>query len=213
MVKIDGDILATIESIAENTIGYEVYLGGGILRDVYLGVKPKDIDLFFVPVENAPQYLLHDTHRNLQFSYRMETNETQSLYQRGVEQLIGFKTPSLVVPELQFIVYGTTLTAEELTEDMDIGICQIMYHIFSGKFYVSENFKKDVAAKEIRCYHKYDKYRMIERFDRMQRKFPDFKCVGKPTVGFNDFIDSPIEAISSVYRKIKPRKVSCSSGY
>lgn len=28
MIKIDEDILATIESIAENTIGYEVYLGG-----------------------------------------------------------------------------------------------------------------------------------------------------------------------------------------
>jgi hypothetical protein len=30
VIKIDEDILATIESIAENTYGYEVYLGGGL---------------------------------------------------------------------------------------------------------------------------------------------------------------------------------------
>ncbi len=213
MVELDKNILDLAKYIAMNSTGYKVYIGGGMPRDVMLGVTPKDIDLFFVPEEGMDEYMLCDKHPMLHFSYRMETNDTQSLYQRGVEQLIGFKTPLMSVKELQFIVYGASLTAQELAEDMDIGICQIMLDVLTGQWYVSDNFKKDVVNKEIRCYHKYDKWRMIERFERMEKKYPAFKSVGKPKMCVSDFIDEPIEALSHTFRKIKPRKVKCASGY
>ena len=215
-IVIPDDVLEILQEIVSNTKGYRVYLGGGFLRDLYVdrGLQPKDIDVFFVPLPDHPEYFIHDTPALADFKYRMDTTDSISMYKRGVVRLIGFNTPSLSTKEMQYIIYGKFLTGMELAQDMDAGINQVMYDVLTKEFIFTSNFGLDHSLKVIQLLHKFEKHRMIERYDRMQAKFPDYVCIGKPT--FEDIYDDSdygggsnglISGLS-----INP-DIKCSSGY
>lgn len=218
-IIIPDDILEILQEIANNTKGYRVYLGGGFCRDLYVnrGLQPKDIDVFFVPLPDQSEYFIHDTPALAEFKYRMDTTDSISMYKRGVVKLIGFNTPSLSTNEMQFIIYRKFLTGMELAQDMDAGINQVMYDVLTKEFIFSEKFLLDHEIKVIKLYHQFEKHRMIERYNRMQAKFPDYLCIGKPFYTIEDLQSNyNRECVESsghfVGLTISP-EIKCSSGY
>ena len=216
-IVIPDDVLEILQEIVNKTKGYRVYLGGGFCRDLYVnrGLQPKDIDVFFVPLPDQPEYFIHDTPALADFKYRMDTTDSISMYKRGVVRLIGFNTPSLSTNEMQYIIYRKFLTRMELAEDMDAGINQVMYDVLTKEFIFSDKFLLDHEIKVIKLYHQFEKHRMIERYNRMQAKFPDYLCVGKPT--FEDIYDDSNYGGGNFSGLISGLSVNpdikCSSGY
>lgn len=218
-IVIPNDVLEILQEIVSNTKGYRVYLGGGFLRDLYVdrGLQPKDIDVFFVPLPDQPEYFIHDTPTLADFKYRMDTTDSISMYKRGVVRLIGFNTPSLSTKEMQYIIYGKFLTGMELAQDMDAGINQVMYDVLTKEFIFSDKFLLDHKIKVIKIYHHFERHRTIDRYERMQAKFPDYLCIGKPvfSVSLEDEPDGYGGSESGGHYAgltISP-DIKCSSGY
>lgn len=162
--------------------GYEIYLGGGCLRDLYVG-KPvediKDYDIFLIPHTGAQSVdVSHLKHCSV-----LSGDHIPDMKKRGVNCLIWWYDEV----EYNFIVYGEYLLAIDLADDMDMGICQAMYPLDYAqnkkhRIIVSEHFVKDHSERRIKCYHDYKKSRMVSRYERMKEKFPSYVEEGKPDI-------------------------------
>lgn len=180
---IPTEVKGLLEEMETKSKGYEIYLGGGFLRDLYVSVTqenwfcPKDIDLFFVSNGESEQSLpvLPRTY----IHYSLDENELpEDTVERGISSVTGLFVPKLTITkDVQIIVYNTEhkLSINELAEDMDCNCNQIMYNHEADLIYASEEFFKSHTDKEIKLLKEFDGERMKERLLRMQKRLPDYE--------------------------------------
>jgi len=184
-LNIAPDVLELCKRIANATVGYDVYLAGGYLRDLDYGTNtPKDVDLFFVP--NSEEGLKHlpvwDHFLGLGYPVYDYCSPTQDMRERGVDRVVCFVNKELSTQEVNYIVYDHFLTMEEVALDFDMGINQIVYDIQKDILFRSDNYIAHHENKVIECLHKFSKERMWQRYQRMKAKFPDYDVIGEPEV-------------------------------
>ncbi len=178
------NLLQQVKDLSE---GYDVYLGGGFLRDLYCCVnewsgdrvlvdicfEPKDIDLFFVPNGTSTQTLPTLSKSYINYDKKAE-DIAEDMAARGVASLRGMMISGLrPTHDVQFIVYGKEMSIEELAADMDCNINQVMYSLSKG-WYQTEEFISGHENHTIKLLHTFDEDRMISRLVRMARKFDDY---------------------------------------
>lgn len=209
------DVKEFIEEVARKTKGYDVYLGGGFIRDLYwnnmeskkphdylwCSKEPKDIDLFFIPngKEKGELPVLPKTYIN----YDIPAEDIPNVGE-NVKHVRGLFVKYLSTRDVQFIVYDKSMTMKQLAEDMDISINQCMYHIESGLSYMTDAFTNAHEDKIIEMMHNFETERMYNRLVRMSNKFPDYKL--KHNISKEDW------EWFTVLNESKPKKRSGSTG-
>jgi hypothetical protein len=180
-LKIPQDILDLCEMIEKSTVGYDVYLGGGFLRDLEYGNNtPKDVDLFFIPHKGYNLEIIPFC--DLGFPVYDYQNPTQDMKDRGVNRVVCFVNKELSTQEVNYIVYDYGMSIEELARDFDMGINQIVYDIKNKVLYRSDKYVEHHENKVLECLHKFSHERMWHRYQRMKAKFPNYSVVGEPSV-------------------------------
>ncbi|CAL9973494.1 nucleotidyltransferase [Vibrio phage F99] len=229
MYKIDKhiptDIKDFLDELLGRTEGYDVYLGGGYLRDVYwnlLNVKglhfahgkwwggslcyteaknPKDLDIFFIPQVDAVSFelpVLPKTYIN----YDIMAEDIPNV-RDNVKRVRGLFNSNLSTRDIQFIVYDKPMTMKMLAEDMDTSINQAMYCPMTQLSYCTNAFYNSHEDKTIEMLHEFEVERMYGRLKRMQSKFPDYKLVHN--ISEEEWLRLEIE-------NIKPKKSGSISG-
>lgn len=183
-IKIPEDIISFVEDI-QDRVGdkFTVYIGGGMNRDLFCGKTPKDVDIFFVPINGCEDEEVSYIPAGCYVQYNKRTSELNStgdMKERGVNQVIGLSNKRLSTTSLQFIVYKSSMTMKELAEDFDITICRAVYCVSTKTYYETLEFYNAHDSKTIVCDKTYDSTRMYERYIRMISKFPDYKVFGMP---------------------------------
>ena len=179
-VEIAEDVLKFLKEVNDSSTGYDIYLGGGYLRDKYVGKTPKDVDVFVIP--NGEEKDLHIPPRGYN-NYIKDASSISDMQERGVKKVRGDWYSKMSTPDVQFIIYQDPMTIKELAEDMDINLCQVMYSAQSGEVLATEAFITGHFCKIIECLHDYDTVRTYKRYVRMEDKFYDYHSVGKPELG------------------------------
>lgn len=169
---------------------FDVYLGGGFLRDTYFnkgtafyeGVGIKDVDVFLVPkVRGCPKEVPAAACSGFYVNYHKDASLISDMEDRNVHCLTGLYSGYMSTTEWQFITYSCPMTQEELCSDMDIGLNQIMHLVGDDRqVMASDNFIRDHTEREITLYHTYDEVRMYERMQRMQKKFKGYTMTNCP---------------------------------
>ena len=192
---ISDDVLLFINEIARKSKGFDVYLGGGYLRDLYynhingysgkrvwedfhLGrgieeqpIKPKDIDLFFIPNGNVMGSL--PILPKMYINYDVMAEDIPNV-RENVKQVRGVFLKELSTCDIQFIVYDKPLTISGLAQDMDCNINQVMYHPLTDTQYLTLDFIQGHKEKVVKMMHVFEQERMFGRVQRMMKKFPDY---------------------------------------
>lgn len=194
--RLNQRTLQFLEDLLSNTTGYDIYLGGGYLRDSYwnniqgysldygfkFGVdnnlqpkQPKDLDIFLIP-NNEPVKQL-PLMQNCYVNYNILAADIENC-RDNVERVIGLFARMLTpTKDIQLIVYDKYLTIEELAVDMDCNINQIMYSVKNDNLFMSTDFIKSHEEKTIKMMHDFEQERMFNRLRRMQKKYPDYTLV------------------------------------
>lgn len=210
------DVKDFIEEVARKTKGYDVYLGGGFIRDLYYNyinyekgwssfltsyLEPKDIDLFFIPNDEEQKELpvLPKTYIN----YDIPAEDIPNV-RENVKHVRGLFVKYLSTRDVQFIIYDKPMTMKELAEDMDISINQCMYHIKGSLSYMTDGFTIAHEDKIIEMMHDFEPERMYNRLVRMSNKFPDYKL--KHNISKEDW------EWFTILNESKPKKRSGSTG-
>lgn len=190
-IDVPHDTLGFLEQVANNAPEFDVYLGGGYLRDKYVdsSISPKDVDIFFIPKDGIAKEVPLATAQGCYVQYHKAASEISDMDDRGVDSLTGLSCSHLTTNLIQFIVYGKYLTQEELVEDMDMGINMIMLKAGDINAMASPKFKEDHASGVIKCYHIYDEERMYYRYERMEATFPEYSIEGKPPAPYSDPVE------------------------
>jgi hypothetical protein len=193
MIKIPEDVAMLLVDIAKMNPNYEVYLGGGYLRDLYCGLIPKDVDVFFSPINNNYNldYLslkrlpLQPYPNTLKHIYTKSTTSrgwNKNMTDRKICRLVGLQSLLISPNQVQYITYSECFSQQEITLDFDMNICQITWHPLTNKFWWSDEFVEGHKRKYIECLHQYDSIRMWHRYERMESKFPDYLVIGKTDI-------------------------------
>mgnify|MGYP003133353356 CR=1 FL=1 len=214
---IPQDVLNFLDNILTKTKGYDVYLGGGFLRDIYYNKLndlnpewyypsshtqprvPKDLDIFFIPkVNEVVQELpvLPKTYIN----YDIAAIDIPDV-RENVKHVRGLFMKTLSTRDIQFIVYDKSMSMKALAEDMDISINQVMYHPESELGYMTDAFTNSHEDKTIELLHEFETSRMIARIKRMEKKFPDYTLVHEISQDAFDFYESAEEAKKRMKRR------------
>lgn len=181
-IEIKKDVLDLLEQVQHSAPEFDVYLGGGYLRDNYVGgLEPKDVDIFLIPKSGTPTDVPLITCMNMKVVFHKATDATGDMASRGVAELFGLYHHTLSTTQVQFIVYNKFLHHSELMDDMDMGINQVMYSVSYDKTMASDAFILGHEFKHIKCLHNYDQRRMLSRYKRMEAKFPDYEVIGRPS--------------------------------
>lgn len=188
------DILQFLENVEDRTKGYDVYLGGGFLRDLYWNkltgfgdwrnyytgegidhqpMVPKDLDIFFIPKVNSKIHELPVIPKTY-INYDIPAEDIPNV-RENVKHVRGLFMKTLSVRDIQFIVYDKAMSMQGLAEDMDCSINQCMYQPSTGFSYVTNAFTNSHEDKVIEMMHEFEGERMFNRLNRMQAKFPDYK--------------------------------------
>ena len=214
---IPQDILNFLDDVVAKAKGYDVYLGGGYLRDLYynklndLGCwqhdcrVPKDLDIFFIPKVNVDVQelpVLPKTYIN----YDIAATDIPDV-RENVKHVRGLFMKTLSTRDIQFIVYDKSMSMKSLAEDMDISINQVMYHPETQFGYMTDAFTNSHEDKTIELLHKFETSRMIARIKRMEKKFPDYTLVHGISQEEIDFYESKQE----MEKRIKRRGTSTGS--
>lgn len=168
-------IMINIEDLSGGQV--KCYLAGGYLRDMTAGLTPKDIDIMVTPNARANfdaddmADVLSDSDFSEEKAITQGCDYMADMSDRGVK---GLFIGSWLGNDVQFILYQKNLSQDQVSLDMDIGICQISMNS-DGDIVESENFVNDFADGVVRVYHDYDIGRRIDRVNRMLVKFPTFK--------------------------------------
>lgn len=176
---ISSEVMAVLEDIQLHSPEFDIYLGGGYLRDMSTYRTPKDIDIFFVPKKGSCKSAYY-TPEGFFVNYRKPAAQISDMEGRGVYELTGLFCGTKVYSEYQYIVYAEHKTIEELAEDMDFNICQIMYSVQDKTVFATEAFKSGHQNHVLECIQDYDKERTWFRYERMVAKFPSYEVVGCP---------------------------------
>lgn len=206
MLKIKHDVKDFLKDVKDRTIGYNVYLGGGYIRDVYYNEinqlngtidekKPKDIDIFFVPTNSARAEI--PTIPKTYINYDIMAIDIPNV-RDNVHRVRGLFNSKLSTKDIQFIIYDKFMTIEQLANDMDTDINQAMYDISNDSYYFTESFVRSHRDKVVTMIHNYEEERMYSRIKRMQAKFPDYKVV-------HNISDSAWRTYESMTKKDKTR--------
>lgn len=191
-LDIPQDVVDFVNEISERSIGYQVFIGGGYLRDLYFNsiktkyedykLEPKDLDLFVVPDTTISE----DVRPSLWIPAKGYTNfvkeswEIPDMQERGVAKVTGMWFKSLTTADVQLIEYKNSMTSSQLAQDMDMNINQIMYRPFKGDCICTNAFIEGHENEVIEAMHDYDRVRMYKRYVRMQDKFFYYNVEGKP---------------------------------
>ena len=182
-VEIPKDVKQFFKELLSRTKGYDIYLGGGYLRDSYYNAvtysmekHPKDLDIFFVP--NNKETKCIPTLPKTYVNYDKSAEEIPDMEKRGVERVRGLFVPRLDTSDVQFIVYGSFMTQEELAADMDCNINQVMYSLQDNTIYGTVAFHEGHDGEFIEMLHVFDKDRMGKRILRMKNKYPSYNVKG-----------------------------------
>ena len=194
-LEIHPSVIGFLEEVQERSEGYDVYLGGGFIRDLYVkkfgesygnDLIPKDVDIFIIPTdEDSNERHLHMPAKGY-INFSKEAWRIPDMEERGVKKVTGTWYKHLDTADVQFIEYKKHMSVEELTAGMDMTINQCMYSITNEMFVFTDNFIKDHGMELIRCTHDYDVVRMYKRFVRMEDKFWWYTEVNKPELDYED---------------------------
>ena len=192
MLQIAEDVRAFISQVVEKSSGYDVYLGGGYLRDLYANklngtsIKSKDVDIFLVPCSEWAGGREIPTIPKTYISYHTPSSKIPDMKQRGIDSVIGLYKRGLSTPDIQFIIYEKHITMDELAADMDCNINQIMYDPLSNSYSYTKDFEEGHSNKEISLHHNFNKVRQFLRLRRMKSKFPQYE------VKFNSYMTQQV---------------------
>ena len=169
-------------AVLSDTTGYDIYLGGGYVRDLYFNalnncddMEPKDVDLFFVP--NGGERKLPTIAKSY-VNYDKSSSEIPDMEERGVDSVRGLFVRWLDTKDVQFIAYNNAMTQEELAADMDCNINQVMICIDSNERFATNDFIEGHSCEYIEMLHHFNFIRMGKRLARMSDKFPGYEVVG-----------------------------------
>lgn len=178
--------IMTLMSEVEEMFGQEVecYLAGGFLRDTENGRTPKDIDVMVVPTDvlgvDAEDF--RDAIQDFD-AFEMENDYTErcqylsDMLKRGVTGLVSGEVDlGPIKMEAQFIFYGKPMSQVEITEDMDMNICQITMSS-NGILIKSAAYRYGVEHKVIQVLADYSEKRQLKRIRRMQEKYPEYEVI------------------------------------
>jgi hypothetical protein len=185
-IKIPEDIVKLLNEVKSNVRGYDVYLGGGLLRDQHCDLEFKDVDIFLVPNEDKRD-LIPYTPRGFAISYTKNCEAHEDMRERGVEALIGLyerkqdeygEERSL---QVQYIIYEKYISIEDLASDMDMTLNQVMWEPvpqeedqLEFECHCTDDFLDAHKRGWIEFTHEYDEVRMYCRQKRMIEKFPSY---------------------------------------
>lgn len=187
-VRVEWDVRQFLLKVVDACPDFDIYLGGGYLRDSYCSMKkgtyfePKDVDIFFIPKDGVEKEVPVAAAESTFVKYHKAAADISDMEERGVSSLTGLSVHYLSTKEVQFIVYKQHMTQEQLVLDMDMNINGIMWKPvdFGGKALVSDAFISGHEEREIKCLHVYDETRMYYRYERMKELFPTYKVTGQP---------------------------------
>ncbi|AUR86230.1 hypothetical protein NVP1084O_023 [Vibrio phage 1.084.O._10N.261.49.F5] len=195
-VTISPSVLEFLQEVQAKSKGYNIYLGGGYIRDLHVLVhgsvygedlEPKDVDIFVIPQENVSEKFLHLPAKGY-VNFIKEAWEIPDMQKRGVSKVTGTWYKHLETSNVQFIEYEVFLDIENLASDMDMYINQCMYSIKDDEFFFTEGFLTSHKDEVISCAHTYDTVRMYKRYVRMEDKFWWYEVEGKPELGYEETI-------------------------
>lgn len=190
-INIEDWVRELLLEIKANMKGYDVYLAGGYLRDLYCNLDYKDIDIFLVP--NGEKKGIKPYKPKGYFELYTKECDNDDMSGRGVAGLIGFapkfnkdtneyNSTKQDITELQYIIYEDNVidNVEELCEDMDMTINKVMWlpDEISKTCVCTASFISDHKYQWIEFSHEYDSVRMYCRQKRMQEKFPEYGTIG-----------------------------------
>lgn len=191
------DIKHFVKEVSRKSKGYDVYLGGGCLRDVYYNKlndfgtgtcwlqyfmnegldnqpkQPKDLDIFFIPqIKDDVQEL--PILPKMYINYDVPAGDIPNV-RENVKHVRGLFMKDLSIRNVQFIVYDKAMGIKNIAEDMDCNINQVMYDPLTESQYMSEEFISSHNNKVVKMLHDFEPERMFGRIQRMMIKFPDYK--------------------------------------
>ena len=220
------DVLNFLDDVVTKTKGYDVYLGGGYLRDLYYNkingfgdfrnyyvgeginnqpMVPKDLDVFFIPKINEDIQELPALAKTY-INYDVMAEDIPNV-RENVKRVRGLFMKTLSTRDVQFIVYDKSMSMRSLAEDMDCNLNQVMYSPESELGYMTDDFTNSHEDKTIELLHEFETSRMIARLKRMEKKFPDYTLVHKIPQKEIDFYESKEE----MEKRIKRRGTSTGS--
>jgi len=190
-IEIEDWVRELLLDIKGNMKGYDVYLGGGFLRDKYCDLGYKDLDIFLVP--NGEKKGIRPYKPKGYFELYTKECDNDDMSERGVAGLVGFRYKVVFdgewvdythtkqdITELQYIIYEDDIIddIQDLCEDMDMTINQVMWipDEESDTCVCTDSFISDHKYKWIEFSHEYDEIRMYCRQKRMKEKFPSYDC-------------------------------------
>ena len=141
-----------------NHVDGEFIIAGGFLRDTYLGLQPKDIDVFVPPSGLSIEEL--------------ETYSGSEIFH--VKCLPGKDLNELPI-EIITLSNEVPFTLEGVCDRFDLGICRIAINQ-AGICLITQEFFHDMLNSKITIHRLNggDTSRINKRIDRMLGKFPDF---------------------------------------
>ena len=176
-------------------------LGGGALRDTYLGRPVKDLDIF-LPFDPIAQEALTEFYQVL--GYDLIPNDRDYLQNLGpegeVHTVTTLRHPEQVELNIIFLNPAREHSLASVMGRFDFGICQIVGAISGGIFNIltTTAFVQDTLAKTFTLLRADPHGRSQARFDRLAVKYKGFTFVDGTTAQF-----LPAPAPAPVSRKKK----------
>ena len=168
-------LLLEVENICEQSV--KCFIAGGYLRDTLNKIPFKDLDIMVVPTDGIDAFEFVEMLSDLE-GFVLEKDLTwlceylSDMDERGVDGVVMGKYKDV---DTQFIFYREGLTQTQITEDMDMNICQITMNS-KGHVVETEAFLEGFLNSEIVMMHSYSKKRQESRIKRMLEKYPDFSA-------------------------------------
>ncbi len=172
-----SQIRAILDLFSDNRM--RAVIGGGVLRDLYLGREYKDIDLFLNAADGSDEKVIELlTKQGFTCKMIVSMEATEYLTFTDVASVIEATHPVLLAP-LQIVrMAANNLSGERMIERLDLGPCQIgMDHL--GNFWTTDIFRNDVVKTTFTVTRdgERDIDRSTKRFTRLSLKYPGWKLV------------------------------------
>lgn len=140
------------------------YIAGGCLRDLIIGVPPKDVDIFTDEVDLRNMQRLGDVSKGV--------FEFEGDYQNALE-VWNIGPPLSSSTSLQVIVnYDEHLDPREAIDRFDIGLCRVAWDLKG--WVVHSYFIEDLEEETFRVRSDRTPASTRRRMKRFRRRYPDF---------------------------------------
>lgn len=148
-----------------SALHHNSYIAGGWPRDMYLGCKPKDIDVWELGIVDT---IWRDLHSDELLKGRNYTGGCGIL---GIKQIEGCDN-----------IFVSFQTIEELLNDFDLSICQIAVDN-TGQLLCTEAFKHTIETKVVTFGGDRTSTRRKRRIERLKIKYPDYQWPDPDNLG------------------------------